>query len=147
MKLFRFMSKLEFIKLCNGEELENNTKNYENSNSSSTGFCFLNYDEYNPEYALHFLSGGADVEICVVFETDRELCETMGIYAKPLSLEEYKKVTILDLLDFSNIEAMKVKEYCTEKYSKRDFKTLKYCECYQLNIFNTGDFKWVEYRD
>lgn len=141
------MSKLEFIKLCNGEILTNNTKHYENSASFSTGFCFLNYDEYKPEYALDFLSGIADVEMCVVFETNMELCETMGIYVKPLPLEKYKKMSLLELLDFSNIEAMKVKEYCTEKYSKKDFEILKYCECYQLNIFNTGDFKWVEYHD
>ncbi len=147
MKIFRFMSKLEFIKLCNGEKLENNTRHYEKSNSSSKGFCFLNYDEYKPEYALHFLSGVANTEICVVLETNNNLNKTFGVYAKPLSIEEYKKMSLFELFDFSNINSMEVNELCTNRYNKRDFKILKYCEPYQPNIFNTGDFKWVEYHD
>lgn len=141
------MSKLEFIKLCNGEILTNNTKHYENSASFSTGFCFLNYDEYKPEYARHFLSGVVDDEMCVIFDTKNILENSIGLYAKPLSIEEYKKMTILDLFDFSNIETIRVKEYCTTKYSKKEFKIIKYCECPQHNIFNTGDFEWIEYHD
>ncbi len=145
MKIFRFMSKLEFIKLCNGETLTNNTVHQ--ARTTSIGFCFLNYDEYKPENALHFLIGAANTEMCVVLETNSKLNKSIGEYAKPLSIEEYKKMSIFEFFDFSNIEVIKVNEYCTNNYNKEDFRILKYCEPYQLNIFNTGDFKWVEYHD
>lgn len=139
------MSKLEFIKLCNGERLTNNTKH--KAMTTSIGFCFLDYDEYKPEYAFRFLSGVANVEMCVIFETDNKVQESVGIYSKPLSNEEYRKLSIVDMLDFSKAEAMKVDEYCITEYNKNDFKILKYCEPYQFNVFNTSDFKWVEYHD
>lgn len=145
MKIFRFMSKLEFIKLCNDENLINNTVH--KARTTAKGFCFLDYDEYKPEYALRFLTEVANTEICVVMETKENLQKAIGEYAKPLSFEEYKKMSIFELFDFSNIETIKVNEYCTSTYDKQKFKILKYCEPYQLNFFNDGDFKWVEYRD
>lgn len=105
MKIFRFMSKKEFNKLINGEKLINNTKHKGNTNSE--GFCFM---EGNPEWAFEFLSGVVSEDICVVFETDKKLKKTYGIYADPCG---------------SFFETITKDELCTNTYNKDDFKIIK----------------------
>lgn len=82
MKVFRFMSKVEFEKYRNSFTLKNNKKHEGRTNS--IGFCFLNLEEYKPEEAMHFLSGIATFDVCAVFETNENLNRTYGIYAKPI---------------------------------------------------------------
>lgn len=78
MKLFRFMSKEEFRKLVNGEELENNKVHEGKTNS--IGFCFMKEDICNiPEYAYNYLSGIVSKDICVKFETEIDLKKGYGI--------------------------------------------------------------------
>ena len=123
MKLFRFMSRKEFKKYINEEELINNQNHHLNhkSKTNSIGFCFLNLDEYKPEEALHFLSGIVDLDICAVFEVNEDkVKETYGIYAR-----QDVNISLFDIL-IGKIPSFEAKEYCTTKYSNKDFKLLKY---------------------
>lgn len=107
MKIFRFMSKEEFDKLLAGEILVNNKKH--DANTNSIGFCFM---EGDPEYCYEFLSGIVSDEVCVVFETKKELNKSFGIYADPNGFF-YDTIT--------------QDEYCTEEYNLEDFKMVKMC--------------------
>lgn len=129
MKVFRFMSYEEFKKYKEGQVLENNTKHIGKTNS--VGFCFLDADEIDIKQALHFLSGIASFDICAVFETNKKLNKTYGEYAKPI--KDYDKQNPLkfyyDLIMLSQDipeNRIKINEYCTKKYSKADFKLIKY---------------------
>ncbi len=131
MKVFRFMSYDEFKKYKEGQVLENNTKHIGKTNS--VGFCFLDADEIDVKQALHFLSGIASFDICAVFETKKKLNKTYGEYAKPI--KDYDKQNPLqfyhDLIMLSQDipeNRMKINEYCTKKYSKADFRLIKYSE-------------------
>lgn len=131
MKVFRFMSYDEFKKYKKGQVLENNTKHIGKTNS--VGFCFLDADEIDVKQALHFLSGIASFDICAVFETKKKLNKTYGEYAKPI--KDYDKQNPLqfyhDLIMLSQDipeNRMKINEYCTKKYSKADFRLIKYSE-------------------
>lgn len=135
MKVFRFMSYEEFEKYKKGQVLVNNTKHTGKTNS--VGFCFLDADEIDVKKALHFLSGIASFDVCAVFETNKKLNKTYGEYAKPI--KEYNKEnpleSIMDLLTHSADipeNRMTINEYCTKKYSKADFRLIKYSE----NIWN-----------
>lgn len=135
MKVFRFMSYDEFKKYKEGQVLENNTKHLGKTNS--VGFCFLDADEIDIKQALHFLSGIASFDICAVFETKKKLNKTYGEYAKPI--KDYDKQNPLqfyhDLIMLSQDipeNRMRINEYCTKKYSKADFRLIKYSE----NVWN-----------
>ena len=124
MKIFRFMSKEEFDKLLAGETLVNN-KNHK-ANTNSIGFCFMKDD---PEYCYEFLSGIVSDEVCVVFETKKELNKSFGIYADPSGSF------------FDNIAK---DEYCTEEYSLEDFKIVKMCIPRKFKWYkNIEEFKQV----
>ena len=101
------------------------------NNSTSVGFCFLNAKEYEPEYAIHFLSGLVSNEICAVFEVDpKNLKKTFGKYAKPLkSFEEL----------FMPIETFIANEYCTSEYSNKTFKLVEYAK---PELFDFEYKKW-----
>lgn len=131
MKVFRFMSYDEFKKYKEGQVLENNTKHVGKTNS--VGFCFLDADEIDVKQALHFLSGIASFDICAVFETKKKLNKTYGEYAKPI--KDFDKQNPLqfyhDLIMLSQDipeNRMRINEYCTKKYSKADFRLIKYSE-------------------
>lgn len=119
MKVFRFMSNEEFEKYNAGKTLTNKTKHYRNTNTNSKGFCFLDLEEYAPEYAIHFLSGLVSTDICAIFEVDeKELIKSWGKYAKPIQ-------NIKEL--FANwFEGFIANEYCATKYSKEKFKLIKH---------------------
>lgn len=135
MKVFRFMSYEEFEKYKKGQVLVNNTKHLGKTNS--VGFCFLDADEIDIKEALHFLSGIVSFDICAVFETNKKLNKTYGEYAKPI--KNYDKENplnfLMDLIKLSSDipeNRMRINEYCTKKYSKADFRLIKYSE----NIWN-----------
>lgn len=150
MKVFRFMSYEEFENYRKGQVLVNNTKHMGKTNS--VGFCFLNADEFDIKEALHFLSGIVSFDICAVFETNKKLNKSYGEYAKPI--KDYDKKNpfefIIDLL--THLEdvpenRIKINEYCTEKYSKEDFKLIKYSEDIwnQWNIIDhQNELVWKE---
>lgn len=125
MKLFRFMSKEEFNKYLKGEKLINETKHIGYTNSK--GFCFMNLEDYEPEYAYQFLSGVVDTGVCVVFETNEILTKSYGGYAEPYG-------------DF--FDSFVSNEYCTEEYSNNDFKLIKYCYDFDEKWYQDKEWKW-----
>ena len=120
MEVFRFMSRKEFYKLINGEKLINKTKHEGHTNS--VGFCFMGGI---PEECYEFLSGIVSDEVCVIFETNKELKETYRIYADPFG---------------SFFETITRDEYCTTTYNKENF-TIK-----KIAIPNYKN-KWKWYKD
>lgn len=105
--------------------LRNDTKHTGKTNS--VGFCFLNAEDFTPEEALHFLSGIARFDICAMFETDKELNKTYGVYAKPIPLTGNLEEDMFNLIiNFSN--TFTATEYCTTEYNNKDFKLIKYAE-------------------
>lgn len=137
MKLFRFMSKEEFIKYNNGEILVNTTnhKKENNRKSSSIGFCFLNYAHFKPEEAYHFILGSSGIffnyDICAMFETNRDnVVQSKGRYAEPINPIEYNCISPIERKSFI------AKEYCTTTYSKETFKLIKYAKPDWINWDN-----------
>ncbi len=125
MKVFRFMSKVEFEKYKHNFTLRNDKKH--DGKTNSIGFCFLNLEEYTPEEAMHFLSGIVSFDICAVFETEEKLNKTYGIYAKPIDPTGNIMADIINLLSGFN-DHFKANEYCITSYNKEKFKLLKYSE-------------------
>lgn len=121
MKLFRYMSKKEFEKLIKGETLKNNT--HHQGITTSIGFCFMKVDDNEPRYAYHFLSGIVSDDICVVFETNKKLTKSFGIYASPYG---------------SFFDTITEDEYCTKEYSLNDFKIVEMA----IPEFWKEEWKW-----
>lgn len=125
MKVFRFMSNEEFKKYKEGQVLENNTKH--SGKTNSIGFCFFKIKDFTPEEAMHFLSGIASFDICAIFETKKKLNKTYGVYAGPIEKTGYLFDDFINLL--CNFDKhFTATEYCTKKYSKADFRLIKYSE-------------------
>lgn len=125
MKVFRFMSKVEFEKYKRDFPLKNNTKH--NGKTNSIGFCFLNADEYTPEEAMHFLSGIVTFDVCAVFETEEKLNKTYGVYAKPIKSTGNPFEDLLNI--FSGFtDRFTANEYCITEYNQKKMKLLKYSE-------------------
>ena len=59
MKVFRFMSKVEFEKYKNNFILKNNKKHDRKTNS--IGFCFLNVEDFTPEEAMHLFKWNCNI--------------------------------------------------------------------------------------
>lgn len=127
MKVFRFMSHEEFEKYKSGQVLVNNTKHTGKTNS--VGFCFLNAEEYSPEYAYKFLIGAIFPEICCVFDVSEDkLKKGYGIYHIPKTRPSRQ---------------FKAIEYSTIKYSKEDFKLIRYTDCNMFEKYLMDEkFEW-----
>lgn len=144
MKLFRFMSNVEFQKYRSGKVMKNKKDHHKTNHNktNSVGFCFLDLEEYKPEYALHFLSGIVDFSVCAIFEVDpKDVIKTYGRYAEPITDFEA-------LLEMSLVESIKMlgesfiaNEYCTKEYSRRNFKLIKYTT---PNWYDWDNWKWEE---
>lgn len=148
MRLFRFMSIDEFNKYVNGKKLINNTNHHKENNqkTNSIGFCFLNLDEYKPEEALHFLTGIVNFSICAVFETNNEnVRRTKGRYNILAKASRPTNVyaNYFELLN-SEYNGFIANEYCTTKYSKDNFKLIKYTI---PDWFNQHEWKWIKESD
>ena len=137
MEVFRFMSKEEFEKFNNGDQLYNYKEHNENK-TTSTGFCFFDLKDYKPHDSIHFLSGIVSFDICAIFETKRDnLKERYGRY--------HKQNTLLIPCIFPQV--FYATEYCTTKYNNKDFKLIKYSEDIwkQWSIQEEQkDFNWIE---
>lgn len=144
MKVFRFMSKVEFEKYKNNITLKNDKKHEQKTNS--VGFCFLNMEDYTPEQAMHFLSGIVSFDICAVFETEEKLQKTYGVYAKPIKPTGNPMEDLIKLLCGFN-ENFTADEYCITEYNKQKLKLTKYSEDIwkQWNpVEEQQELKWVE---
>ena len=128
MKVIRFMSIDELNKFINGKELVNNKRH--EANTGSTGFCFLNEEEFEPEYAYKFLNGIVNADLCAEFETDeKNLNKSWGIYSDPYG---------------SFFSTITITEYCTNKYSNKNFKLLRIAKI-KYNSYNYEDeFSWYK---
>ena len=106
--------------------------------TTSTGFCFFNLKDYKPHEAIHFLSGIVSFDICAIFETDKSnLKERYGRYNKPNTM----------LIPCMFPQVFYATEYCTTKYSNKDFKLIKFSEDIwgQWSIAEEQeDLKWIE---
>ena len=143
MKVFRFMSSDEFQKYQNGEKLENNTIHA--AKTTAHGFCFLDLEEFDPEYSYHFLSGIVGTGVCAVFETKKKLKKATGTYAEVIPFEEFIKMSTLEQFEnMFNPKSIKVNEYCTNKYDKASFHLVKYCEDFHEKYFKNDKWEWKE---
>lgn len=111
MRLFRYMSEQELEKYLSGKTLYNHS-DHKGSNTSSVGFCFFNQDDIDPIKAYSCLIGVASVDYLVVFnvtgDAEKQLTKSYGVYRKPEVGNE--------------TEQIKLTEYCTTHYNKRDFQ-------------------------
>lgn len=124
MKLYRYMSINEFLKLMSGEELTNTNK-FSMNRTDSEGFCFLGeetafqhgYDHeegqiltYDALSCLQFLKGIVSDEILVEFNPSesaiKKLHEGTGIYSDPQG-------------DYGDLIC--ITEYSTTEYDKDAF--------------------------
>lgn len=85
-------------------------------------------------------------DICAVFETNKELRKTYGVYAEPIT-SDGDMLSMFIKLYCGWEESFTANEYCTTEYDKKSFKLLKYSK----NIWNQwnpaeiqNDFKWEE---
>lgn len=118
MKLYRFMSLVEFNKLLAGMKLVNNNKFF-SRNTNSEGFCFLSEkikicdDVYFlPQECYRFLRGIVSDCFLVEFETELQLDETVGCYANPFTNDYYDYIVI--------------KEFCIKSYDREKIVPLRY---------------------
>ena len=133
MKLFRFMSKEEFIKYSNGIELVNEVDHSKDRDkkTNSIGFCFFNFAHYKPEEMFHNVTGITSWDICAIFETERKYVrKSWGRYSQAISKNSLQRKTII------------AEEYCTTKYSNKTFKILEYAI---PDWFNWDSWEWRKY--
>ncbi len=144
VKVFRFMSKEEFDSYMNGDILINTVKHKAKTNSK--GFCFFSLEDFEPEDAMHFLSGIVNFEVCAVFETAERLIKSYGVYAKPIKSTGNALEDLINLFyGFNN--RFTASEYCATEYDNKKMKLLKYSR----NIWEQwckleeqSSLKWIE---
>ena len=118
MKLLRFMSEAEFDSFMAGKILENDM-DWSNgiSKSGSKGFCFFPVGEqYDPpERRLSYVSGVVSLDMAVIFEANRPLKKSYGMYRDP---DEKLPESLFDIL-FTPPKMIRQDEYCTTSYSEQ----------------------------
>lgn len=143
MKIFRFMSIDEFRNYQLGKTLINTTNHNlaKNSRTNSIGFCFFNLEDFKPETAFHFLTGIVNPQICAIFETKKRLKQTYRRYSNLY----YNKKTLKVFANYDDMimyeSSFIAVEYSTTKYSKENFKLLKYTI---PDWFNKNEWIWIE---
>mgnify|MGYP004586029183 FL=1 len=123
MRYVRFMSIREMRNYADGKTMENNVEWSAGINKcGSKGFCFFD-DSVKPEDRIEYLTGVVDMDVVAVFEPirDKKLIESYGMYRDP---EEDMPEDIFEVF-FKPVPTMRIKEYCTEKYSIRDMKLVQ----------------------
>jgi len=122
MKLYRYMSVEEFVKMSLGMDMQAYNFHFDQRASNSEGFCFIGERtfgksqngktyEFTPEETLLFLSGIVNDEILVEFEVDDEI-EIKSGYGKYANPYEY--------------ETMQITEYSLMKYNKNMVRPVRY---------------------
>lgn len=124
MKLYRYMSAWEFIRMSMGKEIKPYVYDFE-ARTSSKGLCFLgektfvndgtHKGEFTPVECLDFLKGIVNDDVLVEFESENNenIRETYGEYANPFN----------DDYDDYNVA---VTEYCMMSYQKDFLKPKRY---------------------
>lgn len=129
MKLFRFMSAVEYFKLIKGETLVSSTDHRKNRGSASTakGFCFGIGDEEQAKKDFRRLKGIVNDYALVVFtlkpESESRFNTCQGRYIDYDQINSEGK-TIHDYPLGMEPHCMVV-EYCASSYSLKDFEEYK----------------------
>lgn len=128
MIVHRFMGKQEYLALLDGKELYNPTNHHKKHKmrTSSIGFCFFKED---PDEAVHWLSGIADLDYCVTMDVeDGFLLKSWGLYmdneatdlSKPMNYQEFMR----------EAKFKKREEFCRCRYSLKNVKILHVTDKY-----------------
>ena len=132
MKLYRFMSSLECLKLLKGETIVNSTDHSKKRGTASTakGFCFGIGDEEQAKQDFRRLKGIVDLGALIVFtlkpESESRFTPCQGRYVDYAKIESDGK-TIVDYPLGTEPSCM-VDEFCTYSYSLEDFEDYRvYC--------------------
>lgn len=120
------MSAGEFKYLMQGKTLINTTNHRKKGKRKTTsiGFCFF---EEDPDEAVKWLSGIADLDFCVTFDVlDGYLLKTQGVYISP-DVDLTKPITLKEVQQ----QPMIVKtEYCRTRYSALEASVIAYTDKY-----------------
>ena len=129
MTVHRFMSQQEFDKLMAGEVLENDTVHSElGRHSTSIGFCFFTED---PDKAIHWLSHIVCQYVCVTFQIpDHLLTESKGEY-RDVDNDDIEGMSLYDMF-FTPPPTIWRKEYCLQRYSRKDVRIVDVTNKYAL---------------
>lgn len=138
MKLYRYMSIEEFVKISTGMDMKAYHSHFDKVATSSEGFCFIGETthvptidgetiEFTPQECLQFLDSIVDAEVLVEFEADDEIDikEGWGRYTNPF-------VT----------EMMRVKEYSLMEYTEKTLIPKRYIFNPQVYDYNNV---WEEF--
>lgn len=124
------MSEPEFELYLNGETLRNNTRHSDNARTTSVGFCFFPEE---PAEAWRWLSGIVCDDVCCTFDVpDNKVRKSVATYSDPDKSDCSIDAMLTDILSFfagddmPNTVYMEKTEYCCKRYSKKDFKLIKY---------------------
>ena len=151
MKLYRFMSSLECLKLLKGETLANSTDHSKKRGTASTakGFCFGIGDKEQAKQDFRRLKGIVDLGALIVFtlkpESENRFTPCQGRYVDYAKVESDGK-TIVDYPLGMEPSCM-VDEFCTYSYSLEDFEDYRvYCTLVD-NDKHPSDKDFLELRD
>ena len=138
MTVHRFMSQQEFDMLIAGEVLENNTVHSElGRHSTSVGFCFFTED---PDEAIHRLSHIVCQDLCVTFFIpDHLLTESKGEY-RDVENDDIDGMSLYDMF-FTPPPSIWRKEYCLQRYSRKDVRIVDVTNKYALPVFIVSDIE------
>ena len=130
MILHRYMSEREFEAYTKGKTMRNDTRHGESAKTTSVGFCFFPEE---PEEAHRWLSGIVCDDVCVTFEVpESKVKKSVGTYSDPDKSDNSIGAVLMDIFDhfmgndMENVVYMEKTEYCCKKYSKKDFKLVKF---------------------
>ena len=151
MKLYRFMSSLECLKLLKGETLANSTDHSKKRGTASTakGFCFGIGDKEQAKRDFRRLKGIVDLGALIVFtlkpESESRFTPCQGRYVDYTKIESDGK-TIVDYPLGMEPSCM-VDEFCTCSYSLEDFEDYRvYCTLIDHDK-HPSDKDFLELRD
>jgi hypothetical protein len=131
------MSEREFEAYTKGKTMRNDTKHGESAKTTSVGFCFFPEE---PEEAHRWLRGIVCDDVCVTFDVPENMVKkSVGTYSDPDESDNSIGAVLMDIFDhfmgneMENVVYMEKIEYCCKKYSRKDFKLVKftYSEKYQ----------------
>lgn len=144
MKLYRYMSVLEFIKMSTGKEIRPYIYEFENNRTTSEGLCFIGEETafsdedgnryvYTPVQCYDFLDGIVNPEVLVEFESQNaeNIHISSGVYANPMT-------------DFFG-DYISTTEYCMLSYQKDYLKPTRYAFFLDDYNRNKNEIKFIKY--
>lgn len=130
--VFRYMSEKEFYLVTSGNVIVG--KRHFRARTNSSGVCFLPSEvefysngikyQFTPEQCFEFMSGIVCDEVLVKFEViDADLTESYGVYADPIDLGWFSRITITELcIPYYDMEMLKPVAYAVRDDEGWDFE-------------------------